>query len=88
MFNPITQVNKGDVLQAIKNRDPATGLLFIEKYCLYKGKSSQDTTKFILALRMNPFAFQVALSHAMKEMTREFEVTILLNNNNQILTAY
>ena len=88
MFSPIIQVNKQDVLQAIKSGDPVERLLFIEKYCLHKGKTQQDTTKFILALRMNPFAFQVAFSYAIKEMGREFVVTMLLDTHNQILTAY
>lgn len=63
---------------------------FIEEYCLDKGKSREDTKKFLIIISNFPLAnlYVNCYNIAEKHILIKYEIIVLLNKDKQILRYY
>jgi hypothetical protein len=75
-------MDKEEFLKATKNAEFG---IIIYNYCIEKGKSKEDSEKFVEALSLNPLYIFPCLSIASDYFYSKFNIIDLLDKNGKII---
>lgn len=75
-------MDKEEFLKLLENSDIGT---IIYNYCIDKGKSKEDSEKFIKALSVNPLYIILCLNVASDYFYSKFNIIHLLDKNGKVI---